>query len=83
MYHLKATDPSHWTKLGEVSDRIETARSNGQAITANIYTYTAGATGLDATMPRGYRKKDTMPGQNDSKTFYTCAIASGDIYADR
>ena len=51
IYHLKAAGASNWTKLDSVIARIETARAQGLRITADMYTYTAGATGLDAAMP--------------------------------
>lgn len=51
IYHLKAAGRSNWDKLGEVVERVEAARSQGLKITADMYTYTAGATGLDAAMP--------------------------------
>jgi N-acyl-D-amino-acid deacylase len=51
IYHLKAAGKSNWGKLDEVFRRIEAARARGQRITADMYTYTAGATGLDAAMP--------------------------------
>ncbi len=51
IYHLKAAGEANWQKLGTVIDRIERARREGLAITADMYTYTAGATGLDAAMP--------------------------------
>lgn len=51
IYHLKAAGQQNWGKLDEVIARVESARSEGLAITANMYTYTAGATGLDAAMP--------------------------------
>jgi len=51
VYHLKAAGSENWYKLDEVIDRIETARRDGLEITADVYTYTAGATGLDAAMP--------------------------------
>lgn len=51
LYHLKAAGESNWAKLDEVISRIEAARAEGLEITANMYTYTAGATGLDAAMP--------------------------------
>jgi N-acyl-D-amino-acid deacylase len=50
-YHLKAAGKSNWHKLDSVISKIEKARSEGLKITADMYTYTAGATGLDATMP--------------------------------
>jgi len=51
IYHLKAAGKQNWTKLDDVIERVETARSEGLAITADMYNYTAGATGLDAAMP--------------------------------
>ncbi len=51
LYHMKAAGKSNWHKLGAMIERIETARAEGLSITANMYTYTAGATGLDAAMP--------------------------------
>jgi N-acyl-D-amino-acid deacylase len=51
IYHLKAAGEANWPKLDEVIERVETARAEGLRITADMYTYTAGATGLDAAMP--------------------------------
>jgi N-acyl-D-amino-acid deacylase len=51
IYHLKAAGAANWPRLGAVIDQIETARSSGLAITADVYPYTAGSTGLNATMP--------------------------------
>jgi N-acyl-D-amino-acid deacylase len=51
IYHLKAAGESNWPKLAQVVAKIEKARATGVPITANMYTYTAGATGLDAAMP--------------------------------
>ncbi|HEY2092070.1 MAG TPA: D-aminoacylase [Thermoanaerobaculia bacterium] len=51
IYHLKAAGVQNWPKMDEVIARVNTARANGQRITADMYTYTAGATGLDAAMP--------------------------------
>lgn len=51
IYHLKAAGTGNWQKLDAVLQRIETARARGQDVSANMYTYTAGATGLDAAMP--------------------------------
>ena len=51
IYHLKASGETNWSKLEEVFRRIESARAEGLDITADMYTYTAGATGLDAAMP--------------------------------
>lgn len=51
IYHLKAAGQSNWHKLDEVIAKIEAARAQGLRITADMYNYTAGATGLDAAMP--------------------------------
>lgn len=51
IYHLKAAGTGNWQKLDAVLQRIEAARATGQDVSANMYTYTAGATGLDAAMP--------------------------------
>lgn len=51
IYHLKVAGSSNWAKLGAAIERIEAARSQGLRITADMYPYTAGATGLDAMMP--------------------------------
>ena len=51
IYHLKAAGRTNWGKLEDVIQRVEKARAEGLRITADMYTYTAGATGLDAAMP--------------------------------
>jgi N-acyl-D-amino-acid deacylase len=51
IYHLKMAGRDHWDKLPQVIERIEAARAEGLRITTDMYTYTAGATGLDAAMP--------------------------------
>jgi N-acyl-D-amino-acid deacylase len=51
IYHLKAAGTENWGKLDQVVERVEAARAEGLRITADMYTYTAGATGLDAAMP--------------------------------
>lgn len=51
VHHLKAAGEANWPKMREAIDRIDAARTAGLSITANMYTYTAGATGLDAAMP--------------------------------
>lgn len=51
IYHLKAAGQSNWNKLEDAIKKIEAARAEGLRITADMYTYTAGATGLDAAMP--------------------------------
>jgi N-acyl-D-amino-acid deacylase len=51
IYHLKAAGERNWPKMQHVLRKIEAARAEGLRITADMYTYTAGATGLDAAMP--------------------------------
>ena len=51
IYHLKAGGQENWSKLETVIDKIEAARASGLDIRADMYTYTAGSTGLDAAMP--------------------------------
>lgn len=51
IYHLKAAGQANWGKMDRAIAAIEAARSQGLKITADMYTYTAGATGLDASMP--------------------------------
>jgi len=51
IYHLKAAGQSNWPKLDRVIAKIEAARRDGLKVTADMYTYPAGATGLDASMP--------------------------------
>lgn len=51
IYHLKMAGQNNWDKFDDVVTRVETARASGTPISANIYTYTAGSTGLDAHMP--------------------------------
>lgn len=51
IYHLKAAGEENWPKMDEVIRRVEEARAQGLRITADMYMYTAGSTGLDAAMP--------------------------------
>jgi len=51
IYHLKAAGKDNWGKMDSVINRIERARKEGIDIAANMYTYTAGGTGLTASMP--------------------------------
>ncbi len=51
IYHFKQAGHDNWSKLDAAVALIEQARHNGTRITADMYTYTAGATGLDASMP--------------------------------
>lgn len=51
IYHLKAAGKDNWGKMDGVLKKVEAARKSGLKITADMYTYPAGATGLDASMP--------------------------------
>ncbi len=51
IYHLKVAGQANWNKLDRVIAAVDAARAAGTRITADMYTYTAGATGLDAAMP--------------------------------
>ena len=51
IYHLKVAGRVNWNKLDAVVKQVESARAAGTRITADMYLYTAGATGLDVSMP--------------------------------
>ncbi len=51
IYHLKAAGRHNWDKLPALIAAVDKARAAGTRITADMYVYTAGATGLDAAMP--------------------------------
>ena len=51
IYHIKAAGKGNWSKLDALLERIEAARKEGLKITADMYTYTAAGTGLDACLP--------------------------------
>jgi N-acyl-D-amino-acid deacylase len=51
IYHLKAAGKANWSKMDQAIAKVEAARKQGLKITADMYNYTAGATGLDASMP--------------------------------
>jgi N-acyl-D-amino-acid deacylase len=51
IYHFKQAGEPNWGKIDAAIARVNAARAAGLRISANMYTYTAGATGLDATMP--------------------------------
>lgn len=51
VYHFKAAGEQNWPKMKQAIAKIDKARADGLDISANMYTYTAGATGLDAAMP--------------------------------
>jgi N-acyl-D-amino-acid deacylase len=51
IYHLKFSGKDNWNKIDSVIAMIDHANKEGLKITADMYTYVAGATGLDAAMP--------------------------------
>jgi N-acyl-D-amino-acid deacylase len=51
IYHLKAAGKANWPKMDQVIAKVEAARKAGLKVSANMYTYTAGATSLDACVP--------------------------------
>ncbi|MCH7782571.1 D-aminoacylase, partial [candidate division KSB1 bacterium] len=51
IYHFKAAGRDNWGKLDQAIAKVQEAREDGLQITADMYTYTAGSTGLDAAMP--------------------------------
>ena len=51
IYHLKVGGEKNWPKVDAAIERIEAARKAGLSVSANMYAYTAGATGLDAANP--------------------------------
>lgn len=51
IYHLKAGGKNNWPKMDRVIEKIDSARQQGLNISADMYNYPAGATGLDAAMP--------------------------------
>lgn len=51
IYHFKQAGKDNWSKLDDAIALIESARARGVRITADMYTYPAASTGLDAAMP--------------------------------
>ncbi|MBA3767748.1 MAG: amidohydrolase family protein, partial [Acidobacteria bacterium] len=51
IYHLKAAGQENWNKMDRAIAIIEAARREGLKITADMYMYTAGSTGLNASLP--------------------------------
>src|SRR5215468_7996804 len=51
LYHIKASGQQNLPKINDLLSRIEAAQKEGLKITADMYTYTAGGTGLDASLP--------------------------------
>jgi N-acyl-D-aspartate/D-glutamate deacylase len=51
IYHLKVAGRKNWPELETLIERVEAEQRAGLELTADMYTYTAGATGLDGAMP--------------------------------
>jgi N-acyl-D-amino-acid deacylase len=51
IYHFKSSGQQNWHLFDEAVDMIEAARAEGLEITADVYTYPASSTGLNATIP--------------------------------
>jgi N-acyl-D-amino-acid deacylase len=51
IHHLKASGRGNWQRMDAVLERVERARAEGLAITANMYSYAASSTGLNARIP--------------------------------
>ena len=51
VYHLKAAGERNWPKMQQAIDRVTAARTEGLKVSANMYVYTAGGTGLTASLP--------------------------------
>ena len=51
VYHIKSSGQQNWHLFDQAVEKIERARADGLQITADVYTYPAGATGLNAAIP--------------------------------
>lgn len=51
IYHLKSSGPSNWPMFDEAVAMVESARADGLHVTADVYTYAASGTGLNASIP--------------------------------
>jgi len=51
IYHFKASGQANWPLFDQAVDMVEAARAEGLEITADVYTYPAGSTGLNASIP--------------------------------
>ena len=61
IYHLKAAGRANWTKMDQVDREGRGGPQEGLRITADMYTYTAGATGLEPRCRRGSSMAATTP----------------------
>ncbi len=60
IYHLKAAGSRNWPKMQTLINRIEEVRAENLEMTADVYTYIAASTGLDAAMPPDIREGGLM-----------------------
>lgn len=51
IYHLKISGKDNWQYQSKLEHVIDSAQKSGLKISADMYNYTAGSTGLDAAMP--------------------------------
>ena len=51
IYHLKVGAKANWGRMNEAVAAIEKANASGLRVSATMYPYTAGGTGLAATLP--------------------------------
>lgn len=51
VYHLKASGERNWGKLDTAITKIQQARDDGLAVTADMYNYPASSTGLHVQLP--------------------------------
>jgi N-acyl-D-amino-acid deacylase len=56
VFHLKAAGRTHWHKMDGAIELIEHARAAGDAVTADVYPYTASSTGLTSIIPGHYHQ---------------------------
>lgn len=51
VFHLKVAAKANWGRMNQALDRLAKANAAGTRVTATMYPYTAGGTGLAATLP--------------------------------
>ena len=51
IFHLKVGAKANWGRMSEALTKIEAANASGVVVSATMYPYTAGGTGLAATLP--------------------------------
>src|SRR5262245_62004749 len=92
VYHIKVSGQQNWPKIDDLLSKIEAAQKEGLKITADMYAYTAGGTGLDASLPPwtedgGYpalfkRLRDTATRKKIKKEVQTPTDAWENLYLD-